>query len=340
MSSEPTTRDASLPSEPARLCESGSEEERRLLQAAALDAPAGLSKQRALTLSLAALRRPRERRAAPALGYVVLGLLAATVFWLATRAPQKDVVLGPEVHGGVELQAASRSVSASALSAGVVISTRGVQESAASVAPSGSSLAPCPGVVRAQSDASLIDDFEDGNARLLISDGREGAWVATGEGKAKQVPAPGSAAFPELMRGARGKSRYGLHFRGERFETQGASLRAEFAPRRCYDASRYGGIEFWARGSTRVYVGLMMIDMMARQWGGLCDQDCFDPHMAAVDLTPSWQRYELRWEQLAQMGYGAPLDFDPRRLLSLELQARAPDTPFDVWLDDVQFLKR
>ena len=58
----------------------------------------------------------------------------------------------------------------------------------------------------------------------------------------------------------------------------------------------------------------------------------------ATIIMCSWQRYELLWTQLRQRGYaGKPLD--PSELNSLVFAVLAPDTPFDIWIDDVAFTR-
>jgi len=83
-----------------------------------------------------------------------------------------------------------------------------------------------------------------------------------------------------------------------------------------------------------------MVDVMAREWGGLCDHDCYDQHRKPFDLESRWVHYSARWEELQQVGWGKPLVFDAHRLLSLDFSVDAADTPFDYWVDDVGFVPR
>jgi hypothetical protein len=300
-----------------RLRAGGDEDERRLLASAKLDVPDASAYERTLAAALAAHaeraqpRAPRRQHARQAL----VALLSAGVVLLGIAALLQS---GPQAPGVSAEPAASAPPH-----------TRG--------APA---LAACPRTAHAEGTSPAIDDFEDGNARLLLSEGRSGTWSAAGGGSGAQVPAPGTIAFPQLLEPPLSGSRYALHLQVSRLTSGMASLHAELAPRHCYDASAYAGIEFMARGTGRIYVSAMMIDVMEKKWGGLCDKDCYDQHMAPVDLEQSWQRHRVSWRDLVQVGYGAALPFDPTRLLSLDFSVQAPDSPAEMWLDDVRFVMR
>jgi hypothetical protein len=188
--------------------------------------------------------------------------------------------------------------------------------------------------------APEIDDFEDGNARLGVTDGRSGIWKASGDGTGKQAPSPGEIAFPMRLVEPGRASRFVLQLRAERMTAGGAGLSADLAPGHCYDASAYAGIELSARGSGRVYLSAMMVDLMEKKWGGLCEKDCYDQHSAPLDLTRAWRRHSIRWEELEQAGWGRRLAFDPARLLALSVSVQSADTPSEFAIDDVRFIPK
>jgi hypothetical protein len=198
-------------------------------------------------------------------------------------------------------------------------------------------LEPCPGVVAGGGSLPMIDDFEDRNARLLVQDGRSGVWLSSGDPQSKQTPRAGTNAFPVAIPHGRQRSRFGLRFFGGQLRA-GAGLDGRFSDAKCYDASRYEGIELWAKGPGRIHVMVSMLDVIERKYGGLCDQGCYDPHRVPLDLSASWQRFRIPWSDLHQVGYGKPLAFDPQRLASVQLFVDAADSPFDVWFDDVAFI--
>jgi hypothetical protein len=203
-----------------------------------------------------------------------------------------------------------------------------------------SPLAPCSPVVVAAGQDATIDDFEDGDSRLLKLDKRAGSWIAFGDGTAPQLPRLGVTFAANRIPGGRGKSQFGLHTSGGTFKQWGTVLSAELTPRRCYDASAYAGVTFWARGKARLRVGVKMTQVVAEEFGGSCLKDCFDGHSAERALSKDWQRFEVRWEELSQSGFGPVLPFDPHSLFAIEFAVPANRPPFDYWLDDVAFLPR
>ena len=306
--------DSDDPERAARFSSAGSELERQLIRSARLDrlAPGAVRRNVEATLSAAtSTRLGRERRK---LLWFGLGLAAALVIVVAVQRRTRTEQLSPEPVHPVALAA-----------------------SAHEILPT---LPPCPNLVVAQGDSALIDDLEDRNARVLVRDGRFGAWQSTGDLTAKQTPRAGQPAFPVLIPGGRGDSRYALHAFGGQLSGSGSGLFVNFAPGHCYDASRYAGVEFWARGNSRIHLGFTMIDVMASEWGGLCKKDCYDRHRKPFDLESHWVRYTARWDELRQAGWGVPLAFDSQRLLSLEFVVEAADTPYDYWVDDVRFIER
>ena len=104
-------------------------------------------------------------------------------------------------------------------------------------------------------------------------------------------------------------------------------------------ASAYAGVAFQARGSTRIYVAPREVSVIPVAEGGLCEKDCHNSHVLQVELEPRWKKYEVRFDQVEQRGYDKP-KLDPTRLHSLAFLIRPEDTPYDVWLDDVEFLPR
>ena len=86
-----------------------------------------------------------------------------------------------------------------------------------------------------------------------------------------------------------------------------------------------------------------MIDVQDEKYGGFCkaEPDCYNTHRKLVALSKTWKHYVVRWEELAQLyKAGPPIDFDPRRVRFLEFGIGPESTPFDVWIDDVSFVKR
>ena len=128
------------------------------------------------------------------------------------------------------------------------------------------------------------------------------------------------------------------HVKGGQLLDWGATVEFDFRPA-CYDASKYVGVSFQARGPGRVYVAPRERSVIPIAEGGSCEADCYNPHVAKIELESVWRTYQVRWSELRQRGIGKPA-LDARHLHSLAFLIRPEDTPYDVWLDDLRFLQR
>jgi Carbohydrate binding domain (family 11) len=185
----------------------------------------------------------------------------------------------------------------------------------------------------------LLDDFEDGDTRIPLLDKRAGSWIVYNDGTAKQEPRQGSIFPATRLPQPRGTSRFGLRSTGGKFTKWGAAVAIELTPHRCYDASAYAGFAFWARGRGTVRVNLRMAQVVGEEYGGTCVSNCYDSHGVVRTLTREWKRYEVRWEDVLQQGFGTQVAFDPHWLYSLEFALPQGQPPFDFWLDDVTLLE-
>jgi hypothetical protein len=292
--------------------------EELLLRSARLDLSDDNVKRRVLDAGLAALAERRfVRRATVATG-VGLALAAATFLVVVSRPTL------PSAPEHVSPERIRTTASPSPLAAPA-------------------SRPPCPKLVVARGDAPLLEDWEENDSLVAPLDGRGGNWATYDDGTGKQTPPDRSPLFPSRIAGGRGTSTRALHLFGGKFTNWGVTFGAELANAACYDASAYAGIEFWAKGPTKLKVGLQMLDDQEVKYGGLCanSKDCYNTHRKVVEVGKTWKRYSVRWEELHQLyRAGPPLTFDPRRVRFLEFSIGAESTPFDIWLDDVSFLKR
>jgi hypothetical protein len=214
------------------------------------------------------------------------------------------------------------------------LGTPGLGSAAASPAsPAAPILDPCTERAVATGSQPLIDDFEDSDDSLPALEGRVGFWRW-----AREIDAPGTAPalIPVPRPDATRANRLALHVKGGLLVDWGATVEVNFRPG-CYDASKYAGITFQARGPGRIYVAPREVGVIPIAEGGTCDHDCHNPHVAKVDLDAAWHTYQVRWADVRQRGVGKP-PLDPRRLNSLAFLIRPEDTPYDVWLDDVRFM--
>ncbi|HET9953954.1 MAG TPA: hypothetical protein VFQ61_05605, partial [Polyangiaceae bacterium] len=233
------------------------------------------------------------------------------------------------------------SAVASATAAGPVsTATMSNREPGTQDAPSVPSLPACRKVVVAQGDAPLIDDLEDGNSRLQLADGRSGFWFVHNDGSGTQTPSADRVLFPSLISPPRGRSQWALHTSGSGFKKWGALFGNFLAERACYDSSAYDGLEFWAKGFGTVHLVVWTVDIVEPYEGGFCQKDCYNGYKKRIELGPRWSSYSVPWGDLAQLRAGPKLEFDPHRVVFLGFVV-GPDVPrFDVWIDDIRYVKR
>jgi hypothetical protein len=185
---------------------------------------------------------------------------------------------------------------------------------------------------------NLIDDFEDGDLRLATASGRNGGWILGSDSSSGVLIAESSSRC--AGRGGRAG-----HFSGSGFTSPswGANWTAVFrndgaSTAQGYDGSRYGAISFWAAVGPdaeppyEISVGLTTTD---NAWNSGNCAVCMDYYRMVLRLAPTWQRHVVRFEVLAQAGYGDPLlDLRRDRLVGFILW---PTHQFDVWIDDLRF---
>ncbi|HET9955542.1 MAG TPA: hypothetical protein VFQ61_13605 [Polyangiaceae bacterium] len=185
--------------------------------------------------------------------------------------------------------------------------------------------------------ADIIDDFEDEDLDLLVANGRDGSWIVGWDMTSERPLTEGASTCAASGRAAG-------HFSASGFTDWGANwtavLRRESNGRAVpYDASDYSGISFWAAVGadapvlTNLPVGVTTMDVA---WnGGVCSGTCMDYYRTTISVTRDWQRFVVRFEALAQRGFGDPLTALKRdQLVGFIVW---PDRAFDLWLDDVRF---
>ncbi len=204
----------------------------------------------------------------------------------------------------------------------------------------------------------LFDDFDDGDASLN-GNGMTGTWYDYDDGTATHSPAWGDSGgwLPEP--GGLTEDGYALHAVGTGFTTWGSGQGATPAwndaqQTNClYDASAYDGVSFWLRGSVVVEESLAVAmdrgvikfgvaepDIVPVEEGGNCTGDtgeCWDWHKMRVTPGECWQRISVRFDDLAQDGWGAPDDeLEMAEMLNFNFEV-AQGHSYDFWIDEVMF---
>jgi hypothetical protein len=269
--------------------------------------------------------RPLARRLP--LPYVATGLAAAAALalWFSRNPSEEKVEVDHEpIEIGAEPLGTSPALAASSTSNPPKLEV-----------PKPVVFDPCVARVVANGNAPLVDDFEDGDDAVLPNEQREGLWRWV-----RDTDAPGTAPalLPVPRQNKTSRNQLALHVKGERLREWGATIEFVFGGK-CYDASAYAGIAFEARGSTRIYVAPREVKVIPVSEGGLCEADCHNNHILQIELEPRWTKHEVRFEDVEQRGYDRPA-LDPSRLHSLAFLIRPEDTPYDVWLDNIQFIPR
>ena len=192
----------------------------------------------------------------------------------------------------------------------------------------------CNNVIVGSGTLGSVDDFDDGNAFILVSDGRSGTWIFASDGSGTTTPAPG-AATPSAV----GEMGLAQRIQGTGLMGAGADLTAELVPPGdCYDASAYRGVNVALKGSGQVELSVLTAQVNAQPTAKQ------DQYKAVVTLTSAWQDLSFAWSEFHQSGYpGATvLPFDNTKLTGIALTPRSASKPlsFDVTVDNLSLRKK
>jgi len=193
----------------------------------------------------------------------------------------------------------------------------------------------------------LIDDFEDNTGVICLDEGRVGSWYSFNDGKGRQFPASSEGPIkPSLEPGS---SNYALHTdysHDASAESQdalvalvGVDLQYNGKKYGHYDASRYNGISFLARGSSKsVKVRVNTVESTYVDFAGTCRDAC-TPWSVPIEVTDTWQRFDVRFDTLTR-DVDAPSSVDTKTLTNIQFQFVNSYTKevVDLWVDDLTFL--
>jgi endoglucanase len=178
-----------------------------------------------------------------------------------------------------------------------------------------------------------IDDFEDGDTNISTADGRQGSWYSSDDGT------PGTHSEPAVTAGGANGSKSAFCVNGGGYTDWGGNiafaLHSPSGTREAYDASKYTGISFWARGSSTQFRALVP-DKYSDPTAMLC-AGCYDHFQAPFKPTDQWQQFTFSWNQLKQQGFG---DEQPNVCAAslFALQFEWPENvDFELCLDEVAF---
>ena len=217
---------------------------------------------------------------------------------------------------------------------------------------------PMPGAKKGDGTNMVIDDIDDANTMFAPGGVGTGSWDLSKDMSAGTIMPANTTALAPSDGGHMGK---GLHVQGTGLLGWGAALAAILnGTAAAFDASAYGGVSFWIKGTTTVQEGSNKLMVLARMpdvlpGAGSCCNDkvpgseCYSAHRAVIDVTADWTEVKIAWSDFKPptYGLGMTLTFDPNRLRDITLSFNhdamvmtPPGTSFDVTVDDFKFLAK
>jgi hypothetical protein len=211
---------------------------------------------------------------------------------------------------------------------------------ATATAPNPNDARPCP------ANVGMISDGESANRTNFI-EGRGGYWYTYTDDKGSVVvPPPGAegGTFTMSTGGANG-SAHAARMAGTLGTAQiiYAGMGLAFTdPKSEYDASRYGGITFWAKkGSpdSARSVRLKVPDRNTDPQGKVCTE-CFNDFGEYLELTDDWKQYTVTFASMKQQsdwGKPRPSAISREAVYGIQFQVDDYAKKFDIVVDEIQF---
>lgn len=186
----------------------------------------------------------------------------------------------------------------------------------------------------------LIDDFEDGDNRGLITPVTGGYWY-TYKDPSSQVSPQGTF---EVTAGGAHESTYAGRMHGQVGSQQYpyVGMGVSFThPKQAFDASCCEGVRFWGKstGDGISDVRLKVGDWQTDPAGGAC-KECFNDFGAYLTFTETWQEFTIKFADMRQEPYwGEPkAALDTSAIYQIQWQVSQNGRPFDITVDDVQLV--
>jgi hypothetical protein len=195
----------------------------------------------------------------------------------------------------------------------------------------------CPGLAL---NEEMIDDMNDGDRFIPQVNGRAGAWKDEGDATSSSTMFPDPAGLFTMTNPGDACRKYAAYVYGGPF-VDGNPL-FYFGIGGPYDASKYEGVSFWAKIDSGSSSGLRVAfpDKDTQPDGGLCQasvagNSCWDHYGKHIDITTTWTKWQVSFNELAQIGWGrAGAGFDRSTIYEVQFQLPGNEK-FGVWIDDV-----
>lgn len=198
----------------------------------------------------------------------------------------------------------------------------------------------------------VIDDCEDNNNQVTTAGNRSGyIYTYVDEAGSTITPQAGSlggGAFTMSAGGANG-SKYAARMNGTVASAATVYVGMGFnflEPKGGYDASAYDGLSFNIRKApgTTARARLKVPDANTDPEGpkGKICTECYNDFGADMSLNDEWTQWFIPWSSMTQMphwGNPRPPAIDPTTLTAIQIQVADKGQTFDVWVDDLAFIK-
>jgi hypothetical protein len=203
----------------------------------------------------------------------------------------------------------------------------------------------------ASGPTEMIDDMEDGDAEIAPVLPRNGYWYV-GHDLTDGTSDPTSTQFMMAELDAADRSVYAAHLKAANFTDWGSVIGFNFVEQlgtvKPYDGSAYCGVQFWAKAAAATTVRFRLPDIDTHQSGGVCTDPgttgtaCYDHFSASAAFTTAWKSFSFQFAALIQTGTGYhPADnkLKPDKLFAVEWALPGNNKTYEIWIDDVEFIK-
>jgi endoglucanase len=191
--------------------------------------------------------------------------------------------------------------------------------------------------------AAIIDNGEDGNDRILFQDGRSGLWRTARSTNLLTVAPAVRKPFKMSMGGHDSQAAARLYCAKSGKDVAKCALVVDFLISGArYDASKYGGVAFWARRGSKdqATVNLQLLDAFTDARSPICGA-CGRPRSIRLNPSEQWTHYAFKFRDFratdGQRNANTELPM-VRALHGLSWEVTLQRGEFELWIDDVTFV--
>jgi hypothetical protein len=289
----------------------------------------------------------------------------ATSFWLFGASSLVLTLVGA-CGGGDGGSRDDAATGAKTNGAGMTSTSAGTGSSAGGNSTSGGSTgtggaptcSPTPGSKKGDGTDLVIDDIDDTNTLFAPAGVGSGSWDFSKDASIGTITPAGTMALAPVAGGHEGTA---LNVQGAGLTGWGASLAAFLnGTTGAFDASDYGGVAFWIKGTTTVQEGTSKVMIQARMpdvlpGPGSCCSDavvgseCYSGHRVVIGIAADWQEVRIPWSEFKgpAWGLGSTMAFNPNRIRDINFSFNhdpnlKTDTgsSFNVWVDGMRFMSK